>query len=89
LFFSGFGDQFGSLSTPGAPMTLAELPAGLAEIAASTDPTASGAYTVRLGEELRYQGSANLEMVPEPATLSFGCIGMLLLGLAARRKGRV
>jgi hypothetical protein len=84
LFFSGFGDQFGSLTTPGDPMTRTELSAGVGEILAANTPFAPASYSA-LGQT----GSVDPQMIPEPATLSFGAIGVLVLGLRARRKSRV
>ena len=77
LFFSGFGDQF---FIP----DLAGLQTGIDQIQAASTPYATGTYFAGA-----VSGTAGVEMVPEPATLSFGVIGVLLIGLGARRKNRV
>lgn len=78
LFFSGVDIQF-YVADP------ADLSAAIAQILAATSPFASATYTVRIGDS-GTSGTSQVEMVPEPATLSFGGLGVLLLGLAARRK---
>ena len=78
LFFSGVDIQF-YVADP------ADLSAAIAQILAATSPFASATYTVQIGESIS-TGTSQIEMVPEPATLSFGGLGVLLLGLAARRK---
>jgi PEP-CTERM motif len=78
LFFSGFGDQF-FVSNP------ANLPASIAQIAAASTPVASGTTAVQTPTGT-FVGSASVQVVPEPATLSLGAIGVLLLGFVAKRK---
>jgi hypothetical protein len=78
LFFSGVDIQFFVANS-------ADLPAAIAGIQDATTPYASATYTVRIGDSST-SGSDQVEMVPEPATLSLAGLGVLLLGFAARRK---